>query len=88
MISFYRIPELCCPRKWTRAIQMIDESHPQPKGYKNYLNVWEWQVGGNNGRVNYWGWSPASLCPEVSVSQDEKIRPLVVSGLGPQVCSR
>lgn len=68
---------------------MIDESHPQPKGYKNYLDVvWEWQVGGNNGRVNHWGWSPASLCPEVSVSQDEKIRPLAVSGLGPQVCSR
>lgn len=62
---------------------MIDESPPQPKGCKNDLNiVWEWQVRGNNGRVNHRGWSPVSLCPEVSASWDESIRPLLLPGPG------
>lgn len=47
---------------------MIDESHSPPKGCRKDLDVvWERQVGASNGRVSHWGWSPASLCLEVSV---------------------
>lgn len=68
MISFSRrTPEPCCLPRQDKATQIIEDAHPWPEGYQNYLSiVQEWQVRGNNEHVDRCSQSPASLCPNVS----------------------